>query len=163
VAGYHEQVGELTARILAHVDLAGMSMAERVDLMTALSELAACTPPTAARQDAIAPSMAVRHPACTPPAPGGCAAGYVEKGLAHCCIEPPNHLDSTLHRCACGGTWDEVRAQHVDGACGLVHQKAGADHGCVCRLAVHNLIAGPDMIDRPLHACADCSESWTAP
>lgn len=165
MAGYHERVGELTARVLAHADLSGKSQAERVDLMTALSELAALAPSTQGMSplDVFMPSMAVRHPACAPTAPGGCAAGYIEEGLAHCCVEAVDHPDEVLHRCSCGGTWDEVRQQHVAGACGASYDHTERDHVCVCRLAVHNTVPGPDLIDRPLHACADCSESWTDP
>lgn len=162
---YHERQGALTARILGHVDLAAMDAAARIDLMTALSELAALAPaaPGLSPLDVLMPSMAVRHPACTPTTPGGCAAGYIEEGLAHCCVEAVGHPDEVRHRCSCGGTWDEVRQQHVDGACGATHDRADSDHVCACRLAVHNTIAGPDLIDRQLHACVTCSESWTDP
>lgn len=159
---YHEELGELTARIIGHVDLAGMSMAERVDLMTALSELAALPSPMAAGSASTMPmpSMAVRHPACTPLTPGGCAAGYIERGLAHCCISKPHH--DGVHRCTCDATWDEVGQVHVDDACGESRQ-TDAEHLCVCHLAVHNTIAGPDMLDRPMHACAECGASWSPP
>lgn len=159
MTSFHEQQGALTARILAHVDLAGMSVADRVDLMTALSELAALAPQSGA-PGMVMPAMAVRHPACVPPKNGVCAAATIEEGLSHCCTGDPGH--DGQHQCSCGHAWDEVRAQHVDGACGLPRQLADADHECVCRLAVHNLVPDADMIDRPLHACVHCGGSWAA-
>lgn len=159
MTAYHERQGELTARILARVDLAGMSIADRVDLMTALSELSALAPPSAPA-GMVMPSMAVRHPACVPPKHGVCAASAIEEGLSHCCAADQDH--DGQHGCSCGHTWNEVRAQHADGACGLARQMEDAGHKCVCRLAVHNLIAGPDMVDRPLHACVHCGGSWAA-
>lgn len=157
MTAFHEQQGALTARILAHVDLAGMTPAARVDLMTALSELATLAPPTAS-PGLLMPNMLVRHPACAPSTPGSCAAGFLEEGLSHCCATNPGH--DGQHQCQCGHTWDEVRAQHTDGACGHTRQVEDADHECVCRLDVHNTIPCPDLIDRPLHACVDCGASW---
>lgn len=159
---YHEELGELTARILGHIDLAGMSQADRAGLLGALSELGALVSPAAAGSapNVLTPSVVVRHPACTPAEPGGCSAGYIEQGLAHACIVEPRH--SGQHRCTCGATWDEVGQVHVDGACGESRQTE-VDHRCVCHLGVHNRSAGADMIERDLHACAECGGSWHVP
>jgi hypothetical protein len=159
VTGYHEQVGELTARIIGNMDLASMAPAARVDLMTALSELATLAPP-ALGPGVVMPSTAVRHPGCVPDRPGACSAGFLEQGLSHACNSDPGH--DSQHQCRCGHAWDEVHAQQAAGACGLSHQETGADHTCVCHLAVHNLSQCPDLIERPLHACAQCGWSWVA-
>jgi hypothetical protein len=159
VTGYHEQQGALTARILAHVDLAGMPIADRVDLMTAISELAGLEPPGVAPGITM-PATAVRHPACVPDRIGVCAAACLDEGLSHCCNNPDPRHDGD-HQCRCRHAWAEVRAQQETGACGLHHQTEGTDHECVCRLAVHNLVGGPDLIERPLHACVECDASWT--
>lgn len=159
MTSYHEQLGALTARIIANVDLAGMTPAARVDLMTAISELAALAP-AAAAPGIVQPATLVRHPGCVPESHGVCAAGFLEEGLSHCCCGDPGH--DGRHQCRCGHAWDEIRAQHVDGACGLTRQVDGDDHECVCRLTVHNTVPCPDLIERPLHACVHCGGSWAA-
>lgn len=159
-SSYTEQVGQLMARILANVDLTSMSSDARVDLMTAIQELATLNPPDA-QPGVTMPSTAVRAPDCVPDGIGVCAAAFLEEGLSHCCNNPaPGHGGD--HQCRCGHSWGEVAAVQVAGACGVAHQAEGTDHVCECRLEVHNTVPCPDLIERPLHACVHCGGSWVA-